>query len=264
MSRADRTLLYARTHHEIDLVASFLSLVISYSARGRRPTLRTPRQVRTRLGALAAAAARTAVSATVVKEVINRTIIKGAQCGLQPLLALFPTVPWRYTPCFSFIRQIDRAVIEARGKLLARGFRGPSTAVDRNSRYFIFESAEGAFMRAFMRALLVQGFMPDSLIWLHGGFWVHPRPKHAHIKKALRVASAQMVHPAAQVACTELHEEWRQAMRDEGLHAPTRRAKRRIECAAAAFEARKTRRRRVAPVFQQRKGLGEPLAGGPD
>ena len=247
-----RLLLFGRTHHEIDLVGSFLSLVISRSTRRQFPALRTPGQVRHRLADLIRAAAGVEPSPALPKLVINRTIMKGAGSGLYALRQEFPGTNWTGTRAHLLLLQVQRATAVAVSSLRRRGYRAPAHANGGNSTYYVLESAEGAFMRVFVRALILQGHVPSSIIWLHDGIWISPRPTVACLRKAHRIARATLGHSAAQLAVTDLRDSWADAMRE--LHLPVEQAARKRPVATLGLdvEVKKTKRRRTDPIFQSR------------
>ena len=249
LTRKARLLAFGGNHFEIDLVGSFLSLVISHTSRQQFPALRSPAQVRRRLHGLISARLSASPPGTLVKEAVNRTIMKGAAAGLTALRRAGPTVAWLGTRAYQMLLDIQRATRAAVESLAARGYRPPPHATDVNRTYYVLESAEGAFMRVFVRALLRHKQPVQSLIWLHDGVWVSPRPTAARLHRARRVASASLGHHAAQLAVTEMHDEWSALMCAHGLHVAPRKAAKQKMLHGFEVEVKKTKRRRAGDVF---------------
>ena len=252
LPKTARLLLFGRTHHEIDLVGSFLSLVISHSTRQQFPALRTATQVRHRLSDLIRATAGTAPSPAFAKLTINRTIMKGAGSGMFALRQEYPNACWTGSRAYLLLLQVQRAATMAVNNLMRKGYRAPAHATSGNRAYYILESAGAAFMRVFIRALILQGYTPSSMIWLRDGIWIAPRPSVLCLRKAHRAARTTLGHGAAQLAVTDLRASWEEAMREQNLPFVAAERKRPVAALGLEVEIKKTKRRRADAIFRSR------------
>ena len=113
-------------------------------------------------------------------------------------------------------------------------------------------------MRVFIRALILQGYTPSSIIWLHDGIWIAPRPSVLCLRKAHRIARTTLGHGAAQLAVADLRASWEEAMREQQLPYVAQERKRPVAGLGLEVEIKKTKRRRTDAIFRAR-----PDAHGP-
>ena len=107
-------------------------------------------------------------------------------------------------------------------------------------------------MRVFIRALILQGHTPSSIIWLHDGIWIAPRPSVQCLRKAHRIARTTLGHGAAQLAVADLRASWEEAMREQHLPYVAQERKRPVAGLGLEVEIKKTKRRRTDAIFRAR------------